>query len=358
MISGRKRPNRSDIGAPQRNRPVGLSLLVVVGMLLLATSEGLAQTAEERLPENTIMQPEPGLQQSEESLSGAQESNEAVSGTSIAARAPRSGASEEPVASEDWAKADFTGFIDIHQRIRQPDVALLDTGLRLLTADGFPPFNYRDKLGAPIGYHVELARAFCVQLNLACTMKVVPFEAIPELLSSGEADAALAGLVRHPDLVDKVAFSNVFLKRPARFMVLKGADLHTDKASMEGKPVAVIGGSAHEAFLRSYFERVNRVPVNDLNAARELLQEEKVVAIFGDAFQLLPFAAERNSQVSFVGGPYYDDRYFGDGMAFAYPAERNDLGNLLNFGLQKLAQSGRMSELYARHFSLDVYADY
>ena len=48
----------------------------------------------------------------------------------------------------------------------------------------------------------------------------------------------------------------------------------------------------------------------------------------------------------------------GDGMTFAFPAGREQLGNMLNYGLQKLAQSGRMAELYARHFALDVYADY
>ena len=273
-------------------------------------------------------------------------------------RIARSPAQDEPVTSEDWAKADFYGFIDIHQRLRQPSETVMDNGLRLLTAPDFPPFNYRNKSGAPVGYHVELARAFCEQLNIACTMKVVPFDAIPDLLESDQADAALAGLVRHPDLQGKVSFSNVFLKRPGRFLHLKDTPLRADKQALQGKPVAVIGGSAHEAFLRAYFGETNRVPVNDLRAARDLLEEGKVVAIFGDAFQLLPIAAQRNGLFSFVGEPYYDDHFFGDGMAFAYKAGRGDMGNLLNFGLQKLAQSGRLAELYARHFAFDVYATY
>nr|WP_321458451.1 transporter substrate-binding domain-containing protein [uncultured Cohaesibacter sp.] len=275
-----------------------------------------------------------------------------------ATRRQRATMAEEPIASEGWAEADFTGFIDIYQRLRQPDEKLLQDGLRLLTADGFSPFNYRDNDGAPVGYHVELARAFCEQLNIACSMKIVPFDQIPELIANGEADAALAGLVRNPDFRGKLAFSNIFLKRPGRFLKMKDAALKLDKKSMEGKPVAVIGGTAHEAFLRAYFDHLNRVPVNDLHAARDLLQEGKVVAIFGDAFQLLPFATERNGVFAFAGKPYYDDHFFGDGMSFAFTAGKEGVGNLLNVGLQKLAKSGRMSELYARHFALDVYADY
>ncbi len=311
--------------------------LFVFGLLLLAVTDGLAQTlAEEGQNEVIVEQP-----------------------TDVeTTRTPRSGEGEGPVASEDWAKADFYGFIDIHQRLRQPSDTVMDNGLRLLTASDFPPFNYRNKSGAPVGYHVELARAFCEQLNIGCTMKVVPFDAIPDLLASDQADAALAGLVRHPDLLGKISFSNVFLKRPGRFLHLKDDALPTDKEALQGKPVAVIGGSAHEAFLRAYFDGVNRVPVNDLHAARELLEEGKVVAIFGDAFQLLPIAAQRNGIFSFAGEPYYDDHFFGDGMAFAYKAGRTDIGKLLNFGLQKLAQSGRLAELYARHFAFDVYASY
>ena len=317
--------------------PLFLAMLFAFSFVFLSGTDGLAQTlAEEGGSEVVVEQP-----------------------TNVeTTHSPRSGEGDGPVTGEDWAKADFYGFIDIHQRLRQPSETVMDNGLRLLTAPDFPPFNYRNKSGAPVGYHVELARAFCEQLNIACTMKVVPFDAIPDLLASDEADAALAGLVRHPDLQGRITFSNVFLKRPGRFLHLKDDALPTDKEALQGKPVAVIGGSAHEAFLRAYFDGVNRVPVNDLHAARELLEEGKVVAIFGDAFQLLPIAAQRNGIFSFAGEPYYDDHFFGDGMAIAYKTGRTDIGNLLNFGLQKLAQSGRLAELYARHFAYDVYASY
>ncbi len=313
----------------------------------------VAQANSDQPPEFQIIQPGDMPQQG----GGADAGVDAEANVNNALT-PRSTLTEEPIDSEGWARSGFTGFIDIHRRLRQPDEALLEDGLRLVTADGFAPFNFRDRAGAPIGYHVELARSFCEQLNIACTIKVVPFETIPDLLVGGEADAALAGLVRHPDLQDKVAFSNVFLKRPGRFLTLADRAVKTDVASMEGQPVAFIGGSAHEAFLRAYFERINRVPVNDLHAARALLAEGKVAAIFGDAFQLLPLATERSGLFRFAGAPYFDDYFFGDGMSFAYKAGRGDIGNLLDYGLQKLAKSGRLAELYARHFALDVYAAY
>ncbi|WP_316858979.1 transporter substrate-binding domain-containing protein [uncultured Cohaesibacter sp.] len=329
-----------------------MAALLLFGFLSFTSLPVVAQTQSE--DQTQLGAP------AEISLEATEDENGQGSGAAASGLAPsnRPSLSEEPVASEGWAEASFTGFIDISQRLKQPNPQLLENGLRFLTSDGFPPFNYRDKSGEPMGYHVELARAFCEQLNLACTIKVVPFEDIPDMILGADADVALTGLTRHPDLEGRLAFSNTFLKRPGRFLRLKDKNIRTDKQSLDGAPVAVIGGTSHEAFLKAYFERVNRVPVTDLKAARQLLEEEKVVAIFADAFQLLPFASERNSPFSFAGKPYYDDYFFGDGMSMAYGDGRNDLANLLNYGLQKLAQKGRLAELYARHFALDVYAQF
>ena len=275
-----------------------------------------------------------------------------------ASRISRSPQSAAPVASEEWAKASFVGFIDIRQRLSQPDQDLIDKGVRLLTTSDFPPFNSRDDDGTPQGYNVELARALCEELNIACTLKIAPFAQIPDLLANGDADAALAGLSNHPGLQDKLGFSNIYLQRPARFARLKAQLLRISAHELDGKPVAVRGGSAHEAYLKAYFPALNRVPVTDMEDARQLLIDSKVVAIFGDAFNLLPLIAEADSPIIFAGKPFYDARFFGDGMAIAYGRDQLGLKNLFNYGLLKLAQKGRMSELYARHFALDVYTSY
>ena len=260
-------------------------------------------------------------------------------------------------ADLNWPNAGIHGFIDVRQRPITPQEELLDEGLRFLTSDDFPPFNHRGEDGYPDGYHVELARALCEELRIACTMQVVAFADIPDLLAKNSADVALAGLVNHPSLQEKLGFSAIYLKRPARFVVLTGNGLTLDGEELQNQPVAVRGGTAHEAFLKAYFPQINRVPVTDLELARKLLVDEKVTAIFGDAFKLLPMVTEPESPITFVGKPFYDDHFFGDGMAIAYGRGNPGLKKLLDFGLLKLAQKGRMSELYARFFALDIYAE-
>ena len=234
----------------------------------------------------------------------------------------------------------------------------MDIGLRLVTTDDFAPFNSRAEDGSPQGYHVELARTLCDELSTPCTLKIVPFADIPHMISSGEADIALAGLSNHSSLQGVIGFSNVYLQRPGRFARLKGKFFRTDAQGLAGKPVAVRGGTAHEAYLKAYFPTTNRVPVSDLEDARQLLIDKKVEAIFADAFQLLPLITQADSPIIFAGKPFYDSYFFGDGMAIAYAQRQPALKQVINYGLLKLAQKGRMSELYARHFALDVYATY
>ena len=299
-------------------------------------AEGNAEELEEELGEGQTADPDQGS----------------------VSRFGRHGQGQGLIASQDWAQAGFIGFIDINQRLKQPDDSLLERGLRFVTTDDFAPFNSRDPNGAPEGYHIELSRALCEELATACTMKFAPFADIPDMIANGQVDVALAGISNHPSLQDRLGFSDIYLQRPARFVKLDGQYQRIDAKALAGKPVAVLGGSAHEAYLKTYFDDITRVPVTDLDAARQLLSDKKVIAIFADAFQLLPLLSEINSPFVFAGKPYFDARFFGDGMAIAYNRQDWAVRNLLNYGLLQLSQKGRMAELYARHFALDVYDTY
>lgn len=270
----------------------------------------------------------------------------------------KSTASDEELGSHSWSEANFPGFIDIRQRIVAPDERLLEKGLRLITSDNFAPFNSRPGAGAPEGYHIELAKLLCEELNIACTMKVVPFDQIPNLLEKGAADAALAGLLSHPDLVETIGFSTPYLFRPARFVRLKENFLRVSPNDLADKPIAVQGRSAHEAYLKAYFPKVKRIAVADLQDATRLLLEKKVTALFADAMQIAPLMAQKDAKLIFAGKPFFDDYFFGEGMSIAYQRQQSGLRALFDYGLIKLARSGRLAELYVRHFPVDVYAVY
>ncbi|MCT4655901.1 MAG: transporter substrate-binding domain-containing protein [Cohaesibacter sp.] len=268
------------------------------------------------------------------------------------------GAEEEELGSQSWAKADFVNFIDIRKRQKAPDPKLIEKGLRIITSDGFAPFNSLDETGRPQGYHAELSKLICEELNLACTLKVVPFAQIPSLLAGGEADIALAGLANHKSIRKDVHFSMPYLQRPARFLVRRSERVTITPRALSEKPIAVLGRSAHEAYLKAYFPDIKRIAVADLEDARTLLEEKKVLAIFADGMHMMGLVTDPSDQFRFAGDAYLDRHFFGEGMAIAYQRKQQGLKGLLDYALVRLAQKGHMTELYMRHFPLNIYAKY
>ncbi len=265
---------------------------------------------------------------------------------------------ESETASDTWSQAPFANFIDTRTRQTAPDPKLIEKGLRILTSDGFAPFNNVDKDGRPRGYHVDLTKLICEDLNMACTIKVVDFATIPELLTQGKADIAVAGLTNHPSIREQVGFSLPYLQRPARFVARQGVSLRISPTGLAGKPVAVVGRSAHEAYLKAYFADVKPIAVADLADAQKLLMEDKVVAIFADAMHLAQLITQSKGGIGFRAEPYLDQHFFGQGMAIAYQRRQRGLRGLLDYALVRLAKKGNLAELYARYFPLDIYARY
>ena len=314
-----------------------ISVILVTCLLLVGVSFSFS-SQNSAFAQTVQTQPQAEEEgQEEQADEGAESGEEGEDQSPGLSRLNRPTQSDAPVASQEWAKSDFTGFIDTRQRLGQPDAALLEKGLRILTTDDFPPFNSRDEDGLPRGYHVELVRALCEELSLPCTLKIADFSQIPDLIAAGEADIAVAGIANHPALQEKLSFPDVYLQRPARFARLKDNADPFDARALDGLPIAVRGGTAHEAFLRAYFPEINRGPVTDLEAAKRLVRDKKVLALFGDAFSILADVSDPDSALAFAGKPYYDAHFIGDGMAIALGLDQVKMRNLLNYGF---AQTG------------------
>ena len=55
---------------------------------------------------------------------------------------------------------------DAKERLPKPDLSALPR-LRFLTTTDFPPFNFLDGAGRLSGFHIDLARAICAELDIA-----------------------------------------------------------------------------------------------------------------------------------------------------------------------------------------------
>jgi len=285
-------------------------------------------------------------------------------GTAQAAAQPARGtpAGPPPVwgeTKEAPAKAvKVPNFWNIERRLERPDAARLPKELRFVTTDDYPPFNFINSDGVLSGFNVDLARAICAELAVTCVIQTAAFDQITDAVGESRADAAIAGVVATPAARATLDFTERYLGTPARF-VGKSQDT-LDAATPEtiaSKKVAVVSRTAHEAYLRSFFNEAAIRPYSDLAAAQEALKSGAVDLLFADGITLALWlnGADSANCCRFIGGPFTESRFFGDGFSVAVKEGNDTLRHAVDFALQRIWEKGVYTDLYLRWFPIGFY---
>jgi polar amino acid transport system substrate-binding protein len=248
-------------------------------------------------------------------------------------------------------------FWDANERLPKPNLSGL-ARLRFLTTTDFPPFNFLDRDGHLSGFHVDLARAICAELDITdkCQIQAAPWAELDGLLRSRQGEAILAGIAVTGETRLKYAFSRPYLRFPARFIMPKTtavAEPVVDK--LQGKRVGVIAGSAHELVLRAYFAGVKVVTYSRQDWMLEDLKAARIAAAFGDGMRLGFWlqGTEAGGCCRFAGGPYLAPEYLGPGLAIA--TSEPALAAAFDAALHQIAVKGVFAELYLRYFPVSFF---
>ena len=86
-------------------------------------------------------------------------------------------------------------FWDPNERFVKPDLSSRQR-LKFLTTTDFPPFNFIDRKKRLSGFHIDLARAICEELDMLakCQIQALPWDELEKAIEKGEGDAIIAGL--------------------------------------------------------------------------------------------------------------------------------------------------------------------
>jgi polar amino acid transport system substrate-binding protein len=249
------------------------------------------------------------------------------------------------------------GFWDPKRRPERPDLGRL-TAIRFLTEDDYPPFNFKGPDGQPIGFNIDLARAVCAELGVQCTIQVRRFDTLLDSLNEGRGDAIIASLAISPETRKRLDFSDRYYRSPARFLARKGTPIADATPELiAGKRVAVVAKTAHEAYLRAFFAEAAIQPMAHLETALGALKRGDVDLVFGDGIALAFWQNGRDSAgcCAFLGGPFTEGRYFGEGVGIAVRKGNDVLRRALNYALFQIWEKGVYTDLYLRYFPVSFY---
>jgi len=249
------------------------------------------------------------------------------------------------------------GFWDPRRRPERPDLNRVVV-IRFLTEVDYPPFNFAGPDGNPQGFNVDLARMLCEELKLACTIQMRRFETLLAALDQNRGDGVIASIAVTPEMRAKVDFTDPYYRTPGRFVARRDSPIDNPlPEKLEGKKVAVVAGTAHEAYLKALFTEVELRPYPNAEVARTALRQGEVDLLFGDAVSLAFWLNGTDSAncCGFRGGPYMDSRYFGEGVGVAVKKGNETIRLALNWALFRVWEQGRFTDLWLRYFPVSPF---
>jgi polar amino acid transport system substrate-binding protein len=249
------------------------------------------------------------------------------------------------------------GFWDPRRRPERPDLSRV-TLIRFLTEIDYPPFNYVGPDGNPAGFNIDLARMICEELKIACTIQMRRFDTLLNSLDENRGDAVMASIAVTPAARKRTDFSDPYYRTPARFVARRDVAMNEVRPEqLEGKEIAVVAGTAHEAFLKTLFTEADLRTYATPELARDALRKGDVDLLFGDGISLAFWLNGTDSQkcCAFRGGPYIESRYFGEGIGIAVKRGNDTLRQGLNWALFRLWEKGRFSDLWLRYFPISPF---
>ncbi|WP_406856375.1 transporter substrate-binding domain-containing protein [Alsobacter sp. KACC 23698] len=246
-------------------------------------------------------------------------------------------------------------FWDPAQKPDKPDLSAIRV-IRFLTEDDYPPMHFLTDDARLTGFNVDLARAVCEALNVACTVQARRWDTLLDALKEGRGDAVIASLRPTPELRAQFGFTAPYLRTPARFVARAGAAIDPSPAALDGKTVAVVARSAHENYLQTFFPKAVAKPFDDLARARAALQRGEADLLFADGLTMAVWLnGEEGECCGFVGGPYTESRWFGEGVSIATRRNETVLRRGIDWALQRVAERGTYAEIYLRYFPVGFY---
>ncbi len=234
------------------------------------------------------------------------------------------------------------------------DLSLVPS-IRLLTSNDFPPFNFKDPTGELIGFNIDLAEAICSEIDADCTMQSWPWAQLKKALADGQGDAIAAGVSIDANNAQLMSFSQSYLQLPGRFVAHQNSDVGAsfDPHSLSG-PVGVRRDSAHHSFLKAHFPNLTPISYDsDLDVLVGVAQGALEFA-FVDGMRA-SFWLNQNDCCMFIGGPYFDAQYFGEGLAIGVAMDKQNTLRAINIALRRLAENGKRDELFFKWFPLSFY---
>lgn len=211
----------------------------------------------------------------------------------------------------------------------------------------FPPFEYLDAEGNPVGYDVELAQRLANQWDMEVEIVAVGFDSLIDALQAGKIDGIVSALPYDPRLTKDIAYSEPYFEAGIMLVVDEESSID-DLETLAGYTVGVEWGSMGDMVGR----RLQRQEIS-IELAQYPTPQDAVEALATDRAVdalLIDNVTLRQAQGDGVAiravGPALESNPY----VIALPLRANVLREQVAEALSTLGEEGAMDELGEKWF--------
>lgn len=211
--------------------------------------------------------------------------------------------------------------------------------VRLGTEGAYPPFNFIDDKGEVAGFERELGDELCKRANLTCEWTTNEWDSIIPNLQSGNYDVIIAGMSITDEREEIVDFSENYVPPAASAYVAASPDVDVKSGVVSAQTSTI-----QAAYVAESGATLVEYPTPDETLAA--VRNGEAVAVFADKDYLVPFVAESNGALTFVG----EDVQLGGGVGMAFRDSDDALREQFNVAIRAMKADGSLNALIEKHF--------
>lgn len=217
--------------------------------------------------------------------------------------------------------------------------------LVIATESQYAPFCFKDASGKVVGYEPTLMQYIADDLGVKLEVMDVEFTAVIPAVQSGAADIGMAGMVKTPERLEAVDFTNYYnLSGQCVLVLKKNADQYKTMESFAGKTLGAQKGTLQETIVSTQFTSSQ---AKILPKVPNLIQEVKMGSIDGVVIAQAPAQSYLKANPDLAEadpGIVVDPET--NGQVAAVAKGNQDLCAYLNGVIAKLTESGQLKQWF------------
>lgn len=212
----------------------------------------------------------------------------------------------------------------------------------------YPPFEFKTETGELKGFDVDLAKAIGKELNISVTLKDGEWQGLIPGMEKGDYDVLITCMGKTPKRMEKVNFSDVYVKLTEVIVVRKDDDTIHDKNDLKGKTVGAQMATSSERVLNGMKDLVGQAKLYNYTTEAFLDLKFKRIDAVVSGFAYAVVQIKKDPSFKIVGAPLN-----ATDIGIALPKNADALTSKINEALAKIEANGTNKSIYDKWLNVN-----